>query len=128
VDYSLAELLSFARRTAGSEESPDIAEAEHSTLSALITLAVQALNGSDANTPAADRIPIRLLRSTATHSYQFDLMTELQQELRLLEKETGIALAPTAPIATYVRAVAATGNAHAQHLLARLKAALTPPL
>ena len=127
MDYSLAELLSFARRTVGAEQSAGIARAEDSTVSALITLAAQALNGSDANTPAA-RIPIPSLRSTATHSCESDFMTELQQELRLLEKETGIALAPAAPIASYVRAVAVTGNAHAQQLLARLKAALTPPL
>lgn len=55
-------------------------------------------------------------------------LTELEQELRLIEKETGIAPDPKAPIMGYVRAVAGTGNARAQPLLARLKAALIPPL
>jgi len=55
-------------------------------------------------------------------------MSELEQELRLIEEETGIAPDPTAPIAGYVRAVAATGNQRAERLRARLKAALPPAL
>jgi hypothetical protein len=58
---------------------------------------------------------------------KFGSLTELQQELRLIEEETGIAPDPTTPIAGYVRAVAKTGNARAQRLLVRLKAALIPP-
>jgi hypothetical protein len=58
---------------------------------------------------------------------KFGLIAELEQELRLVEEETGIVPDPTAPIAGYVRAVANTGNARAQRLLVRLKAALTPP-
>ena len=50
--------------------------------------------------------------------------TEIEEELRLIEKETGIARNPAAPLAGYVRAVARTGNPRAQRLLARLKAAL----
>jgi hypothetical protein len=55
-------------------------------------------------------------------------LPELEQELRLVEKETGIAPDPKAPIIGYVRAVAITSNARAQRLLARLKAALIPPV
>ena len=55
-------------------------------------------------------------------------LTELQEELRLVEKETGIAPDPKAPLMGYVRAVAGTGNARAQRLLVRLKAALVPPV
>ena len=51
--------------------------------------------------------------------------TELEEELRLIEKETGIARSPTAPLAGYVRAVARTGNPRALRLLAQLKAAFT---
>jgi hypothetical protein len=50
--------------------------------------------------------------------------TELEEELRLIEKETGIARDPAAPVAGYIRAVASSGNARAQWLLARMKAAL----
>jgi hypothetical protein len=53
------------------------------------------------------------------------LMTELEQELRLIEEETGMARNPAAPLAGYVRAVATTGNPRAERLLARLKAAFT---
>jgi hypothetical protein len=49
--------------------------------------------------------------------------TELEQELRLIEEETGIARNTAAPVAGYVRAVAKTGNPRAQRLLARMKAA-----
>ena len=52
-------------------------------------------------------------------------MTELEQELRLIEEETGMARNPAAPLAGYVRAVATTGNPRAERLLARLKAAFT---
>ena len=52
----------------------------------------------------------------------------LQQELRLIEQETGIVLNPAAPIAGFVRAAATTGNERAQRLLARMKAALHPAL
>jgi len=40
--------------------------------------------------------------------------TELEEELRLIEKETGIPRNPAAPVAGYVRAAATTGNARAQ--------------
>lgn len=130
MDYSLAELLAFARRTAGSAP-PDAAAAEpgHHPTSALLALAVQALNGSEAENGAADRIPrMPQLSERSTAMHKPVGLTELEQELRLIEKETGIAPDPKAPIMGYVRAVAGTGNARAQPLLARLKAALIPPL
>ena len=128
VDYSLAELFYFARDAAGASESSDAAEAEHCSISALLQLAVQALHGSEADHRATDWMPTRSGRSIAMQEAKFGSLTELEQELRLVEEETGIAPDPTAPIAGYVRAVANTGNARAQRLLVRLKAALIPPL
>jgi hypothetical protein len=131
VDHSLAELLSLARGNSGDDGSPDIAEAAHCTVSALLALALQALNGFDAEAPASNRISTPSGRFTAMHAPKSGPKTlhgELEEELRLVEQETGIAPDPTAPIAGYVRAVALTGNARAQRLLARLKAALSPPV
>lgn len=127
VDYSLAELFYFARDAAGASKTSDVAEAEHCSISALLQLAVQALHGSEADKRAVDWMPTRSRRSIAMQDAKFGSLTELQQELRLIEQETGIAPDPTAPIAGYVRAVAKTGNARAQRLLVRLKAALIPP-
>ena len=88
---------------------------------------MQALHGSEADKRAVDWMPTRWGRSIAMQETKFGSLTELQQELRLIEEETGIAPDPTTPIAGYVRAVAKTGNARAQRLLVRLKAALIPP-
>jgi hypothetical protein len=88
---------------------------------------VQALHGSEADKRAVDWMPTRSGRSITMQDAKFGLITELEQELRLIEEETGITPDPTAPIAGYVRAVAKTGNARAQRLLVRLKAALIPP-
>ena len=52
----------------------------------------------------------------------------LDEELRLIAQETGIALTRDMPIVGFVRAAAATGNPRAQRLLAGLKAAFTPAL
>ena len=49
----------------------------------------------------------------------------LDEELRLIAQETGIALTRDMPIVGFVRAAAATA---AQRLLAGLKAAFTPAL
>ena len=129
MDYSLAELLAFARRTAGSAPPDAAIGAGHHPTSVLLALALQALNGSEVENGAADRItrmPQPSARSTAVHEPAS--LTELEQELRLLEKETGIAPDPKAPIMGYVRAIARTGNARAQRMLERLKDALIRPV
>ena len=130
MDYELNELLSLARSTAGGDGSANVAGAEH-TISALLALAVQALNGSDADTPPSNRISTPAGRFNAMHppkSGPKTLSSDLQEELRVIEQETGIAPDPAAPIAGYVKVVAGPGNARAQRLLARLKAALSPPV
>lgn len=48
-------------------------------------------------------------------------MAQLEEELRLIEKETGMVRNPVAPIAGYVRAAATTGNPRAQRLLVRFE-------
>ena len=55
-------------------------------------------------------------------------MAEQDEELRLIAKETGIALERDMPIVGFVRAAATTGNPRAQRLLVPLKAAFTPAL
>jgi hypothetical protein len=129
VDYSLADLLAFARRTACSDSPDAAAGAGHHPASALLALALRALNGSEVENGVADLIP--RMPHPSEHSkamHEAVGLPELEQELRLVEKETGIAPDPKAPIIGYVRAVAITGNARAQRLLARLKAALIPPV
>jgi hypothetical protein len=137
VNYSLAELLAIARDTAGRDNPQEVTEGKHYTISALIALAVRALNdshgdiaASGAPEPACDvhMLPPCHERAIISPNHAPMLLGPLHAELRLLEKETGIAPDPTAPIVGYVRAVAMTGNATAQQLLARLKAALTPVL
>jgi hypothetical protein len=128
MDYSPSELLYFARHAAGDGESSNAAEAEHYSISALLALALQALNGSETDNRAADWMANRSRPSITMREAEFGLTTELQQQLRLIEQETGIAPDPRAPIAGYVRAVAKTGNRRAQRLLARMKAALPPAL